>query len=88
MPQPTYTELVSLVVEMRTQLEVLRAENAALKLRVAELEAQLRTTSKNSSKPPSADGLGKPAPKSLRRGSGRKPGGQAGHRGQTPGLRT
>ena len=83
MPQPTYTELVNLVVEMRTQLEVLRAENAALKLRVAELEAQLRTTSKNSSTPPSADGLAKPAPKSLRRGSGRKPGGQAGHRGQT-----
>jgi transposase len=83
MPQPTYTELVNLVVEMRTQLDVLRAENAALKLRVAELEAQLRTTSKNSSKPPSSDGLGKPAPKSLRRPSGRKPGGQSGHRGQT-----
>jgi len=34
---------------------VLKAENAALKARVAELEEKLRTSSKNSSKPPSSD---------------------------------
>ena len=61
----------------------LEAENAALKTRVADLEAQLRTNSQNSSKPPSTDGPGKPAPRSLRRPSKRKPGGQDGHRGQT-----
>jgi DNA repair exonuclease SbcCD ATPase subunit len=36
----------------------LEAENAALKTRVADLEAQLRTNSQNSSNPPSTDGPG------------------------------
>ena len=83
MTQPTYTELVELIVGMRIELDSLRAENSALKLRVADLEAQLRTNSQNSSKPPSSDGPNAPAPRSLRRPSKRKPGGQEGHRGQT-----
>jgi len=82
MTQPTYAELVDLVVEMRTELNFLRAENAALKVRVADLEAQLRTNSQNSSKPPSSDGPATPT-RSLRKLSKRKPGGQDGHRGQT-----
>lgn len=53
----------------------------ALAGRVAELEARLGKNSRNSSKPPSSDGLGKPAPKSLRRASGRKPGKQPGGQG-------
>jgi transposase len=83
MTQPTYTELVELIVGMRVELDSLRAENSALKVRVADLEAQLRTNSQNSSKPPSSDGPNAPAPRSLRRPSKRKPGGQEGHRGQT-----
>lgn len=83
MTQPTYTELVEMIVGMRVELEALRAENAALKLRVADLEARLRTNSQNSSKPPSADGPNAPAPRSLRQRSKRKPGAQEGHRGQT-----
>ena len=54
---------------------------AALAGRVAELEARLGKNSRNSSKPPSSDGLGKPAPKSLRKPSGRRPGKQQGDPG-------
>lgn len=49
---------------------------------ITELRARLGRNSSNSSKPPSSDGL-KPAPKSLRRPSRRKPGGQPGHEGKT-----
>jgi transposase len=74
--KPSYDELAALVVELSARLE--RAE-----ARIAELEAQLGKNSRNSSKPPSSDGPAKPAPRSLRGKSGRRPGGQAGHRGQT-----
>ncbi len=50
---------------------------------IAELKARLGQSSRNSSKPPSSDGYGKPPPKkrSLRRPSGRERGGQEGHAG-------
>lgn len=48
---------------------------------IQELKEQLNKNSKNSSKPPSSDGLKKPAPKSLRKPSGKKVGGQKGHQG-------
>lgn len=54
---------------------------AELSARVAELEARLGKNSQNSSKPPSSDGFTKPAPRSLRRRSGRKPGKQSGEPG-------
>jgi len=70
--------------------EELAAENAQLKTvlgqalaRIAELEARLGMTSKNSGKPPSSDGLAKPAPKSLRQRSGRGPGRPKGQPGTT-----
>lgn len=74
--KPSYDELAALVVELSARLEKAEA-------RIAELEAQLGKNSRNSSKPPSSDGLAKPAPKSLRGRTGRRPGGQAGHQGQT-----
>src|SRR3954464_3406706 len=51
--------------------------------RIAELKRQLAASSRNSSKPRSGDGVEKPAPKSLRGRSGRKPGGQPGREGRT-----
>ena len=83
MGEPTIAELIELVGDLQKRVIELTEENIRLKARVAELEAQLRTDSRNSSKPPSSDGLAKPAPKSLRRASGRKPGGQPGHEGTT-----
>jgi transposase len=47
---------------------------------IKELNERLKMNSKNSSKPPSSD-VNKPAPKSLKKPSGKKPGGQPGHAG-------
>ena len=54
---------------------------ANLNQTIQELKEQLNKNSKNSSKPPSSDGFKKPTPKSLRKSSGKKAGGQDGHQG-------
>ena len=61
------------------------AEIAALKARLDELERRLGLNSSNSGKPPSSDGLKKPPrwTRSSRERSGKKPGGQKGHKGET-----
>ena len=61
---------------------VAQAEGLVADLRelVAELAARVGQNSSNSSKPPSSDGLGRPAPKSLRQKTGRKPGRPKGSR--------
>jgi transposase len=66
---------------LQGQVEVLTNEVERLRLRIKELEGQASKNSKNSSKPPSSDGLKKTT--SLRVASGKKPGGQAGHAGKT-----
>src|SRR3954451_25244257 len=51
--------------------------------RIAELERQLAASSRDSSEPPSTDGMDKQARMPLRARSGRKPGGQPGREGRT-----
>lgn len=70
-----------------TRIAELEAENAALREQVQELRARLAKDGHNSGKPPSSDGLARPPrprrTKSLRTPSGKKAGGQLGHRGTT-----
>ena len=68
--------LRGLVEAFQAQLEEMRAEVEALR-------ARLRQNPRNSSRPPSAEGLAKPAPRSQRRKSGRKPGRPKGQPGAT-----
>src|SRR5450759_1669648 len=76
-PEPRRDELVALNAAQAVEI-------TALKVRIAELERRLGLNSSNSGKPPSSDGLKKPARvKSLRERSGKKPGGQKGHKGET-----
>lgn len=84
--RPTREQLVELA---KTDPEAIADLVLMLWDRVEALEekvAQLERNSRNSSKPPSTDkgNFGNPPkPKSLRGKSGRKPGGQKGHRGDT-----
>ena len=71
--------LVDIILALQAQVQELLA-------RVSTLEAQVAKNSRNSSKPPSSDGYGKPRPKSLHPPTDRKPGGQKGHPGQTLSL--
>ncbi|MBA7533383.1 IS66 family transposase ISMma15 [subsurface metagenome] len=62
-------------------IEYLQESNRQLHERLQEIERQLKMNSRNSSKPPSSDGM-KKFPK-VRKPTGRKPGGQKGHEGKT-----
>ena len=78
-------EAIVQVVEA-SQAEV-RQQVATLIAQVAELTARLNKDSHNSHKPPSSDGLAKKLrTRSLRKRSGKKSGGQAGHPGVTLAL--
>ena len=70
--------LVDIILVFQEQVQTLTK-------RVTDLEQRLNQNSKNSSKPPSSDGLAKKprTTKSLRKRSGKKSGGQKGHKGHT-----
>lgn len=71
------------IAALAGELEEQRALTVTLTAQVAELTARVKQNSKNSSKPPSSDGLNKPAPKSLRKNGARKPGRPKGQPGAT-----
>jgi hypothetical protein len=69
--------IVTYIVSLESQIKELTE-------RLIVLESRLNQNSRNSSKPPSTDFVKeKPSPKSLRKKSGKKPGGQDGHPGTT-----
>ena len=72
-----------LIRALFAQVQALTKQVEMLTAKVVELEGRLAKNSRNSSKPPSSDGLSRPKPKSQRK-SGQKPnGGQQGHQGHT-----
>ena len=75
--------LISLVQSLRQQVQELGETVAQQAAVIQALRDQLAKNSRNSSKPPSSDGLKKPRTRSLRRKTGRRSGGQKGHKGHT-----
>lgn len=79
-----------IVRELMTEIENLREECRSKDETIASLLEEKKRlvhrtgmNSANSSKPPSTDGFKRPVPQSNREKSGRKPGGQTGHKGST-----
>ena len=67
---------------LKDENEILKKTVAALTAKVEQLEAKSKKNSDNSNKPPSSDGIGKKkVTQSLRKRTGRAPGGQEGHDG-------
>jgi transposase len=83
-PDAVVELVLSLVTKLATTVDGLSARLVALETENAGLRGKLDTNSRNSGKPPSSDGPGvKPHPKSQRKPSGLKSGGQPGHTGHT-----
>jgi hypothetical protein len=73
----------ALVGEQAARIEALTVENVRLVEENADPRRRLGQDPRSSSQPPPCEGLGKPAPRSLRRRSGRMRVGRPGHEGTT-----
>ena len=80
LPAPDPARLLEQMGALQLENAALRAQNAALKERICELEASLGQNSSNSSRPPSTDPPQAPSRQNAP-ATGRKRGGQPGHRG-------
>ena len=81
--------------QYKVLIQMLMEQNARQAIQIRELTARIdelleqleaknhKKNSRNSSAPPSSDGYAKPAPKSQRKSSGAKPGGQDGYKGSS-----
>jgi transposase len=76
-------ELIRMLWPLQQQVQDLMAQMTVMQERIKQLEGRLALNSKNSSKPPSSDGINKPAPKSSRVVGQNPNGGQKGHPGST-----
>ncbi|MBI4741041.1 MAG: IS66 family transposase [Betaproteobacteria bacterium] len=81
---PSVAEKDALIVDLWHLVRKLTAQVGTLETKVQELEGRLARNSRNSGKPPSPDGLGKPDPESLSKTGAHPGGGQKGHAGHTP----
>ncbi|HEY0378990.1 MAG TPA: IS66 family transposase [Pyrinomonadaceae bacterium] len=77
------TRLKAQIERLQVEVSELHGRNFRLGRRNAELESLFAKDSHNSSRPPSTDPPWAKRTRSLRRPSGRRAGGQAGHRGET-----
>jgi transposase len=75
--------LTSIILVLQQQVKELQQTVAAQGAEIQKLRDQLAKNSRNSGKPPSSDGLKKPRPRNLRKQTGRRSGGQKGHKGHT-----
>jgi transposase len=81
--QLSHSEKDDLIRLLWSMLQSQAKQITALQAQVADLQSNRNKNSRNSSKPPSSDGLSKPAPKSLRVAGEKPTGGQKGHPGRT-----
>ncbi len=80
---PSYAQLLEQNAQLRELVQTLMTQLASQQKQILELQARLGKNSTNSSKPPSSDGLAKPAPKSLRIAGQRPIGAPKDHEGGT-----
>ena len=78
--EENFRKVLSIVISQQESLSKLTKENESLRQKISDLESRLNKDSHNSSKPPGSDGYKKKAIVNQRRKTGKRPGGQPGHK--------